>query len=703
MLDGNDQQTFYSVRELYDLAQSGKKPILFWVGAGVSSWCGYPRWEELSENIANNFKKYEKNFNDKRDLLNNLLEQGDYPRFFQECKNINKSRYYDTLIKNFRPLKRISPVYDRFITNILSINPLYIVTTNIDECLEKNLPNVETLQRTDLPRCIDNLNAKQPFICKIHGSISAVESVIITSDDYSQLLSYDSYKELIRHIFNDCIVLFIGYGLGDHYVLKLLSQCVELKNIFGDGPHFAILPNNISDVPDNVKTIRYLPEPHTDHRSAIQIVEEIRCALNTKIMRSAIGSDFTKHDKMISAHLISDIYPAGIWSSSHTIGLIGPDGKERQAIIGHGIDQSELPLNLSTAMHDLIVGLVCFDKVYAPISSLGRTHSLLGADLFWELVKNNCLEFIQWEEQQAIFYTHPEEVAGGELCSFEIYDKDKRSRTIQDIIKKQIYPVPGKEKEANELFQLLEGKTVLINRFDEPNIPRMVKGLLLRPSLRAVLGISDGVSLNSLPRWIRFPVLRLANVVKIGTTCQQLGIASVKLEFGMDGLVGPAFALSSGMEVADNVTSYVLSGRYNTNIAKYVRDNPSTLKTILVFRDSMAGLELRKEIIHQLSCGYGSDFVSAVNASLKAALPSAALQNAHDQFMGLLLANQLGAGMTPAIWNYQNYANIALSLWRKRSHHEFNTYCLQNHIGPYDLCPCGSGDKVRFCCEMALK
>jgi len=354
-------------------------------------------------------------------------------------------------------------------------------------------------------------------------------------------------------------------------------------------------------------------------------------------------------------------------------------------------------------MHDLIVGLVCFDKVYAPISSLGRTHSLLGADLFWELVKNNCLEFIQWEEQQAIFYTHPEEVAGGELCSFEIYDKDKRSRTIQDIIKKQIYPVPGKEKEANELFQLLEGKTVLINRFDEPDIPRMVKGLLLRPSLRSVLGISDGVSLNSLPRWIRFPVLRLANVVKIGTTCQQLGIASVKLEFGMDGLVGPAFALSSGMEVADNVTSYVLSGRYNTNIAKYVRDNPSTLKTILVFRDSMAGLELRKEIIHQLSCGYGSDFVSAVNASLKAALPSAALQNAHDQFMGLLLANQLGAGMTPAIWNYQNYANIALSLWRKRSHHEFNTYCLQNHIGPYDLCPCGSGDKVRFCCEMALK
>jgi len=141
MLDGNDQQTFYSIRELYDLAQSGKKPILFWVGAGVSSWCGYPRWEELSQNIANNFKKYEKGYNDKRELLNNLLEQGEYPLFFQECRNINKSRYYEALIKSFRPLRGISPVYGRFITRILSINPLYIVTTNIDECLEKNLPN----------------------------------------------------------------------------------------------------------------------------------------------------------------------------------------------------------------------------------------------------------------------------------------------------------------------------------------------------------------------------------------------------------------------------------------------------------------------------------------------------------------------------------------------------------------------------------
>ncbi len=703
MLDGNDQQTFYSIRELYDLAQSGKKPILFWVGAGVSSWCGYPRWEELSQNIANNFKKYEKGYNDKRELLNNLLEQGEYPLFFQECRNINKSRYYKALIKSFRPLRGISPVYGRFITRILSINPLYIVTTNIDECLEKNLPNVETLQSTDLPRCIDNLNAKQPFICKIHGSISSVESVIITSDDYVQLLSDDSYEELIRHIFNDCIVLFIGYGLGDRYVLNLLSQSAKLKNIFGDGPHFAILPNNVSDVPPNVKTIRYLPEPYTDHRSSIEIVEEIISARNTQIISSGTRSDFINHHKVISAHLISDIYPAGTWDSSHTIGLIGPDGKKKQAIIGHGMHQSELPLGLSTAMHDLIVGLVCFDKVYAPISSLGRTHTLLGAEYFWELVQNNCLEFIQWEEQQAIFYPDPEEIAGGELCSFEIYDKDKRKRTIQDIIRNQIYPVPGKEKEADELFQLLERKTALINGLDEPDIPRMVKGLLLRPSLRQVLGISDGVSRISLPRWIVFPVLRLANVVKIGTTCQQLGIASVKLEFGMDGLVGPAFALSSGVEVADNVTSYVLSGQYNTNIAKYVRDNPSVLKTILVFRDSMAGSALRKEIIHQLSCGYGNDFVAAVNASLKAALPSAALQSARDEFTGLLLAKKPGTGMTPAVWNYQNYANIALSLWRKRSQHEFNAYCLQNNIGPYDLCPCGSGDKVRFCCAMVLK
>ena len=87
MLDGNDQQTFYSIRELYDLVKLDKKPVLFWIGAGASSWCGYPRWEELSEIIGRRFKKYEKGYNDKQELLKELTLEGKYPDFFQECKN----------------------------------------------------------------------------------------------------------------------------------------------------------------------------------------------------------------------------------------------------------------------------------------------------------------------------------------------------------------------------------------------------------------------------------------------------------------------------------------------------------------------------------------------------------------------------------------------------------------------------------------
>ncbi|MFA4916457.1 MAG: SIR2 family protein [Syntrophales bacterium] len=702
MLDGNDLQTFYFLRELCDLAQSDKKPILFWVGAGASSWCGYPKWEELSDIIAREFSKYEIKYRNNQALLVQLLSDGEYPEFFQECKNINSKRYYTILAKCVTSSRSTSPVYNRFIDDLLFIKPLYIVTTNIDELLEKNLPGIETTQRSDLQRCIDLLNTKRSFVCKIHGSISNIESVIMTTDDYGGLLSDETYKELMRHIFNDCIVVFIGYSFGDRYVLELLSHSAELKNIFGDGPHFVVSSKAISDIPASLKVIRYLPEPHTDHRSTIQIVEEIISARSTSPNKEK-DYEFIKPKNIVSAHLLSDIYPPGTWKTYGTLNIEGDEGKTRIVTIGHGLSESELPLNMSTAMHDLIVGLVCFDKVYAPMSSHGRAHILLGDDFFRDLVENDCLQFIQWESWPAIIYPDSSAITGGKLYEFTICDADKQKLAIQEILRNQIHPFPGQEKKADEIIKLIERKTVSINELDEPNIPRMVMGLLLRPSIRKLLGISDGTSLISLPQWNKFPVLRLANIVKIGIACQNLGIASAKLEFGMESLAGAAFSISAGVEAVDNVASYVLSGTYNSNIAEFVTNNPTAMRAILAFRDSPEGMSLRKEIFHQLSSGPDKEFAMSVNAGLKKAIPSTTLQRARDQFMGLLLANNPTNNMTPAIWNYQNYTDDVLSLWRRRSYQELKDYCHRNGIGEYDLCPCGSGDKLHFCCDKALK
>jgi hypothetical protein len=560
------------------------------------------------------------------------------------------------------------------------------------------------VQRTDLERCIDLLNAKESFICKLHGSVSSIESLIFSKRDYLKLSEDKKYLELLKHILNETMVVFIGYGLSEDYVLDLLSSNNDLKYLFGDGPHFAILPDpGRRALPDSIKIIKYSPEPHRDHRSAIQVVEEIKTAHKNNNERSISEYESIKSKNIMSAHLISDIYPPGTYSSSTMLEYVGDDGSTKKAFIGNGIVNSEMPLTESTAMHDLIVGLICFDIVYVPLAMLSRTHDLLGADYFWELVKNDCLKFIDWENYQGIIYPNTLTDTGGELCSLTNLGYSGKGMTIQDKIRHHLRPNNGKEKEAEDNFLLLENKIEFISSSKEPDIPALTRGLLHRPSIRSTIGMSGGTSLISLPSWMKFPMLRLANVIKIGSACQLLGIASTKLEFGSAALAGPAFTAATGEYIADDMASYVITGNFNTNIGSYARRDPSIFNAIIKFRDSQEAINFRKEILKQLSLCQGDDFVSSVNACLKSVVPLKILQAAHNKLSGLLMANNSASMLTRAVWNNADYAEKAIKLWKKCSAQELKSYCEKNNISSYDLCPCGSGEKLRFCCEEALK
>lgn len=700
MLEGTDKQTFHSIRLLVDSVKESKKPLLFWVGAGASAWCNYPLWDELANIFHSQFLKYEANYN--KAFALGLLELKKYPDFFQLCQAINRQRYFSILADSFKP-QPPTPVYKRFIETLRSIKPLHILTTNIDECLEKNIGAMITVQRSDLERCVNLLQNGESFVSKLHGSVSSIESIVFTADEYAELVKDNKYLSLIRHIFSETILIFVGYGLGDDYVLDLLSCSEELKNIFGDGPHFAVLPGPKSNLPQSVNAIRYKPEPYRDHRTAIQVVDEIRCIKSTSSDDKQSACESLNPNKIFSVHLVSDVHPPGTWESSVTLQIERGNDLPKVVIIGHGISNSELPHTNSTAMHDLIVGLLCFDIVYAPLSSLSRVHVLLGSDIFWEFVKNEYLRFIEWKSDLGIIYPSTTAISGGELASIFARKKDGSERTIPELIRKHLLPVPGKEKVAEELFESLESKIEVIDRPKEPHILNLVRGLLLRPSIRNLLGMSGGVLPTSIPRWMMYPVLRLAHVVRIGAACQLLGIASTKLEFGSAGIAGPAFAAASGAVWSDELASYVLSGRFDTDLGKFVIDNPEVLHAIMKFRDTEEGIRLRKEILEQLSLSLGSDFIISINAGLRSIIPPKVLQEAHDKLAGLMLLEKNPYNLTPALWNNPDYANKALALWRKRSAQELKEYCEKNHVSNYDLCPCGSGEKLRFCCEEASK
>ena len=706
MLDWQSKETQTSLIKLVNAINESEKPILLWIGAGASKWNDFPLWEDLADIFHKTFKK------DKNYILKDAFENRDkgLPNFFSYCKSVNHQLYNRTLADIFSN-SNLTPVYSRFLEAIKDIkSPLRIVTTNIDENLERNL-SLPVVQRSDLERVGDLVSKNSPFIIKLHGSISSIDSLVFTDEDYAKLTTDKGYINSLSQLLLSHSVVFIGYGLGDEYILNILQENNSSKDIFGDGPHFAILPQKNNFLPTSVNQINYMAEPHKDHRTAIRIIESPKFLMGREFKTSSFPIENPK-----SIHFITDIVPNGTWQSSQEITLSSTEGGaspvELKAYIGTGFTNSELPNNNSTAMHDLIVGLMCFDQVLLPLAAAGRVHDLLGGDLFWELVKSNILIFINWTFDTATTSPLELRMQSGSLGSFSAVE----FKTVEENVRSQFSVVKGKEKEAEEGFINLINGTIQVSENDQPaeliteakksaskegfaeipGVADITRGLLVYPEIREMLAMSEGTSAGAVPPWLNYPILRLAEVAKIGLTAKALNIPSVKLLFGLSGLASPVFSTYSSDLWIDEVVGYIVAGDYDFQFGDVFIQNKDFINSILKFRDTNEGVSLRKEILERLQTSDGAEIPAAINGNLKSILNTSILKNAKSKLAGLMTLQ--GKNNVNALWNNKAYDQDAMQRWRVRSKKMFEEYCATHNVSPYELCPCGSGDKVKFCC-----
>ncbi len=176
-------------------------------------------------------------------------------------------------------------------------------------------------------------------------------------------------------------------------------------------------------------------------------------------------------------------------------------------IVGTGYSDEEIPDNRSTAMHDMIVGLICFDHAVCFYFVTSRVHLLLGSQRFWRLVQDGVLSFVSWTHQEGLIFPNAGSISAGDLGSFSLYNPDMTKRTVAEIVRSQLNPAPGQEEVAERLFAQLYATTREITLVEEGNIPNLVRSLLLRPSIRQLLGVSGGTPLNSLRDGMSSPFL----------------------------------------------------------------------------------------------------------------------------------------------------------------------------------------------------
>ncbi len=678
------------------------------MGAGASRWLGYASWEDVARQLRKVFfQEHLPGFNNDRAMA--LIGKREFPALFQMCRDLDPAIYHKFIVDSFTP-RQLTAVYADFVSLLGKINPLSVVTTNVDEMLEKSLPLTETVQRTDLSRCVELLHNRRPFVAKLHGSVSAVQSTVFTTADYDALVGDSSYINFLKYAFTGCTVVFLGYGVRDGYVIKLLSENIEEMQLFGPGPHFVVTNEAVSVA--SLHRIRYSLKIRPDHTAALSVLHFIIPSLQPRGGIDGVVSEpqvvEPSDDRAIdgavppgkTAYFISDLMPPGTWQTSQEITAQGAGG-EIEGSFGLGFTNDEVPLPFSTALHDIVVGLICFDYIYLPFAVVGFAHDLLGSELFWELVRLDVLHFVHSDAKPGALFHKGEplgalgDVTGGTTTGPE-------PPSLPALIRKAFTPAPGKEKLAENLFDTLEQKTAIYTHYKEADVPALVRGAVLMPAVSKLLGVGDTILPTQVPRWLRYPYLRLAHLVQTGVLCIEYGIQAAKVPFGGVRLTTAAFGVQPMEMRADHVASYVSSGAFNSDLGALVGSDASLMRRIVGFRASGEGDAFRREIGQVLATQSGREFNASVNAGLSRALPVAVLQRAQDRLLRLMTVSG-GVTRVPAVWGSALLSDASIRHWRAKSQRLLLEMCQSRGIGRNDPCICGSRERLRLCCLAALQ
>lgn len=683
MFDTSERQTQAALLELRDLRHAGKNVVL-WLGAGVSRWAGYPLWNELAQQLHSNFLRTEPNYEEERAAR--ALEV-DLPLLFSLCRKINSGKFYDILAANLL-IRNEEPVYRRLIQQLSDISPLSIITTNVDERLERSLSAVEVYQRSSIELAQKALSQSRSFILKIHGTSSAIGESTWTTEDYDQLRGNANFLHNLSSLIAGCTVIFLGYSLRDDYVVRMLTTQQEDKKLIGDGPHFLISADTSTvQLPPQIRVIRYLVHPHVDHRAALLALDQLTEPPQA-VIPQAQGEALSE-----SSIYFPDYISYGTWNTSQQFEMADITGKTvGRGIVGTGFVQEEFTGVNFTGLHDLVVGLIAFETIYFPIHGVSQLYKDVGEESFMLLLKSNALRFV-WRESDFAVVFGEQRFRDGALAMLGVRSQDKADepRTLHEILCNQF-------STKNQAFifsleTLLDGLIIKFGDDELKHYPVLAQGSLVDPRLRKLLGMSDAILPSKIPEWHAFSALRVATVTQDAQIATRLGAGASKIAFGVDDLVNATFGLVKPRFPVSEQASYVIAGSFNADLGEVIRKNPAMLQKIINFRESVDACNLREEIRQLLNNNEGTSFVSAVDAGLKSAVSFSILQQARDGFSRVHMAD----GQIPVLSAAPPLSD-PFKPWRVRSARMLKEYCFVNKIQPYDRCPCGSGDKLKFCC-----
>ena len=299
------------------------------VGSGSSVRVGYENWsgllrrlEDVACRCGNGFPKDdEKRENDPLGYASRIKTH------IEQTGSID--RYHAKLCCLFQSR---NPQYDDFHKTLISLPFRGILTTNYDPVLEAALcasgtefgHDASLVVGTSSPTLVRDFLLKMnndqrfhPRIAHLHGRFDFPEDIILGIDDYSnaygfelqvedsdrrQEVNWPLRRKFLWSIFATRRVVFVGFGMKDPYLNRMLEFVSSDLHGFGQSTHYVITSISQGDADESKSKASYLRDScgvgtvfyesfFGSHRGLEHIVDEIANACGLDIQSTSVFTD----------------------------------------------------------------------------------------------------------------------------------------------------------------------------------------------------------------------------------------------------------------------------------------------------------------------------------------------------------------------------------------------------------------------------
>ena len=260
-----------------------KGEVVLWAGAGLSLYAGLPSGVQLREILYEGLTPLEKEEVGKESDLSHLTDE--------ICTLKGNRNYIIQTLKNTFTRDFLSTETHKIISQIPHFRN--IITTNYDSLFE-SVYGSGKLNVIFSDNHTPYIDAKKVNLFKIHGDLSAPNSIIITESDYNNFFSKDTEQNTIWSIIKGIIatksILFIGYSLEDTNVEVVFNKIRDKIGENGKECYF-VAPNISTTKSKKLIRAKIHPISLTGEKLFEEVIEYLRKNITKDFKNKYISSD----------------------------------------------------------------------------------------------------------------------------------------------------------------------------------------------------------------------------------------------------------------------------------------------------------------------------------------------------------------------------------------------------------------------------